>query len=347
MVGLILGGGNSALSNVHGMAIDNVLAFEGITASGETIKIDRSSSTGEEIALFNVLCGAGYGLLVVTSVTMLAYPLSGLQLDDKDKLWIRRYTFPGKAIEKVAEFCQTLLPVQKKLMPVLICARAPPTAPVPGAPMLILSITYYGPSHVGQSIIDPLVTTEFASLAIATETVPAPFTTIFDSSKMLDRHGGFKAQHVVRAYSFSTSTIIAAFNHWKQFGDQVEDARAMTMLLFWGHSAAATVAAGEADNSGQKCFAGRDRPLFGNAVTWYTKAETQVAVERYVADLIDILRTDDDAKGLPGVFLPNNSRNNSRLEEMYTKEMLDEIRRIHAKWNPDSLFYNVFEDDGH
>jgi hypothetical protein len=346
MAGLILGGGFcGALSSIHGLAIDNVVAFEGVTASGEIVRVDKSASDPDKKELFEVLCGAGYGLLVITSLSMKIYKLSSLNLEDGDKLWVRKYTFPAIQIEKVVDFFQKLLPVKPKLMPVLLCGRAPPTAPVPGAPMIILTITYYGPGSEVRVLIDPLVTSSgIDKLSVASETTLAPFGTLFDASKMLDAHGGFKAQHIVRANSFSASSITSAFERWKRLGDEVADARPLSLILFWGYDPAVTV--GNSSASDKRPFIGRDRPMFGNVITWYNNPESEAAVEEYAAEVTEILRQDDAKKGFPGAALPNNFRDNSQLHLGYTDEMLAQINRVHAKWNPDSIFYNVLQDSG-
>ncbi|KAH8702046.1 hypothetical protein BGW36DRAFT_445658 [Talaromyces proteolyticus] len=346
MAGLVLGGGFcGALSSIHGLAIDNVVAFEGVTASGEVIKVDQSASDPKHKALFDILCGAGYGLLVITSHSMKIHKLSALNLDDTDKLWVRKYTFPGKVIGEVVDFFQKLLPVKPKLMPLILCVRAPPNAPFPGAPVIILSITYYGPSSEASKIVDPIVaSTDIEKFAIASETTLAPFTSIFDGSKMIDAHGGFKAQHMSRAHSFSTSTIVSAFNRWKQLGEEVPDARAFSVFLVWGYNPTATIENGLVND--KRPFIGRDRSMFGNAITWYNKPESKAAVEKYATDISEILQQDDSRQGYPGATLPNNFRDNSKVHLGYTDDMLVDIRRVHAVWNPDSLFYNVLEDSG-
>ena len=63
------------------MAIDNVVAFHLITAKGKALNLS-ASSTGEELALFNALCGGGHGIGVVTSVTLKVFPLARLKMAD-------------------------------------------------------------------------------------------------------------------------------------------------------------------------------------------------------------------------------------------------------------------------
>jgi hypothetical protein len=349
MVGLILGGGYSAFTGLHGLVIDNVLSVQGITAAGRAISLDASSSTtGEERAVFDVLLGAGYGLMVVTSVTMRAFPLSSLQLDDHDKLFVHRWMFPVTAIQQVAELFRSLTSnISPKMSPVLVVARAPPSAPVPDVPVLLLTITYFGPGQEAEAIIGSLIAPDVSTLAISSQTIPVPVAKMLEGTKMFDIHGGFNAQHTVRAANFSPATIVDAFTRWKQFGDDVEDARPLSTLVFFSFDPTVSIANGSAQDPearGRRMFAGRDRPPFCQAITWYSRSETKPAAEKYVAEVMRILRRDDTAKGLSPLTLPNNMRDGLNMEQGYTEDMLVEMKRVHKMWNENGLFYNVMDD---
>ncbi|RFU29630.1 hypothetical protein B7463_g6699, partial [Scytalidium lignicola] len=346
MVGLTLGGGFTGLSSLHGLAMDNVVAFEGVTASGEYITIDITS-TGEERALFDVLCGAGAGLLVIASMTMHIYQLSSLQLKENKEFWVRKWIFPGAAIETAAEFFKSLFPAKENMLPVLIFARSPPSSPFPGQPILILTVTYFGPSAEAEAIVDPLITPEITKLAIDTNTTFVPFVKMFEGTKMFDIRGGFKSQNTARCMGFSTTSIVEAFQRWKQFGDEVEDARPFTVTLIVGYNPSMTIANGSSsdpEGRGRRPFAGRARPFFGQTLTWYQKRESQPFVEKFIADTLAILRKADDEKGYTPNTLPNNFRDGSAIELGYTKEELVEIRRVHRLWNKGGLFYDILDD---
>ncbi len=93
---------------------------------------------GEERTLFNALCGAGHGLGIVTSVIMKAFSIRNLRMTD-DSIWSRSIVFPPAAMETAAEAFVGFSDPAPPLSIVLLCTRAPATAPVPGAPMLILT----------------------------------------------------------------------------------------------------------------------------------------------------------------------------------------------------------------
>ena len=81
MVGMMLGGGFSPFTGLHGLAIDHIQSVEMITASGRIIDLSLSSS-GDEGALFHILAGGGHGLGVITNMSLRVFPISQLRLDD-------------------------------------------------------------------------------------------------------------------------------------------------------------------------------------------------------------------------------------------------------------------------
>ena len=101
MVGYVLGGGGSALNGMHSLAIDNLLAVRILTASGTFLTLSPDS-LGDEKDLYNVICGAGFGFGVVTSITLKARRISDLGLTN-EKVWTHRMIFPPSAIDTAAE----------------------------------------------------------------------------------------------------------------------------------------------------------------------------------------------------------------------------------------------------
>jgi FAD/FMN-containing dehydrogenase len=71
VAGLVLGGGTGWLSRTHGLACNNVRAFDVVLASGETRRVDADS----EPDLFWALRGGGGRGAVVTAVELAAHPV--------------------------------------------------------------------------------------------------------------------------------------------------------------------------------------------------------------------------------------------------------------------------------
>ncbi|WP_077488287.1 FAD-binding oxidoreductase [Sinomonas mesophila] len=69
VVGYTLGGGLPVLGRTFGFAADSVLGFDIVTMDGDARTVSRT----HEPALFDLLCGGGAGLAVVTAVTFRLY----------------------------------------------------------------------------------------------------------------------------------------------------------------------------------------------------------------------------------------------------------------------------------
>jgi FAD/FMN-containing dehydrogenase len=72
IAGLTLGGGLGWLMAKHGLAADNVLAFELVTAAGEVVNVTEASDPD----LFWALCGGGGNFGIVTTFTYRLHPVA-------------------------------------------------------------------------------------------------------------------------------------------------------------------------------------------------------------------------------------------------------------------------------
>jgi FAD/FMN-containing dehydrogenase len=86
VAGLTLGGGSGWLERKHGLTVDNVLAIELVTASGEPVR----ASADEHPELFWALRGGGGNFGVVTAIELQLHPvgpevLAGLVLHPRDR----------------------------------------------------------------------------------------------------------------------------------------------------------------------------------------------------------------------------------------------------------------------
>jgi hypothetical protein len=83
------------MNGLHGFMVDAVASMQLITTDGVRLEVSLSSK-GSERTLFNALCGAGFGLAIVTSVVMKAFRISRLRLTD-NSIWTRRVVLPASA----------------------------------------------------------------------------------------------------------------------------------------------------------------------------------------------------------------------------------------------------------
>ena len=142
--------------------------------------------------------------------------------------------------------------------------------------MLVLSITYYGPAEEARSILAPVLTPEISNLAVSDQIVAMPLGDMFIGSQMFNTHGGFKEQYNARTKRLSRTSIREIYSRWQTFGDEIEDARARTIVVLSAYNAQMTMAMGSGTDGGRKPFLGRDRPFFGQTITWYSKKETNL-----------------------------------------------------------------------
>jgi len=344
MIGAFLGGASSAFNGIHGFGIDNVLSIRLITASGRILTL-TPSSTGEEASLFNTLCGAGHGLGIITSLTLTAFPISRLRLTD-NKIWVRRTIFPPTAIATAAEVYMQLQPPAGPLVPVLGFARTPPNSPAKSAPMIMVSLAYFGPQEEAEQAAAAALAPDVAGQAISAETLAVPFASMNDGAETLNGHGGLKDMYTCMLQSLSVASIARAFERWRRFGDEVEDARPRTYAVVGSWNTRALVAsAAAAAGAGGKFYRYRSRGLIMQATAWYGKPETGAAADEYGREMLEIFREEDAKNKVAPASFANNIRFGQDLEEVYSKDMIGELMRVRQLWDPKGIFWSPVGDD--
>jgi len=126
MIGFCLGGGSSSFNGLKGLAIDNLLSVRVITATGSVLNLSPNSS-GQGAELFNVLCGAGLGFGVITSLILRAWRVAELQMPE-DMVWTRKLIFPPPAIQTAANLFAKLQHCEPRMAANMVFQRAPPSA---------------------------------------------------------------------------------------------------------------------------------------------------------------------------------------------------------------------------
>ncbi|HEX6553792.1 MAG TPA: FAD-binding oxidoreductase [Ktedonobacteraceae bacterium] len=142
MAGLTLGGGYGPLMSKYGLAIDNLLSAQVVTADGQCV----SASAAEHADLFWGLRGGGGNFGVVVSLEYRLHPvtkvLSGLLLYPLDQA--------REVLTHYNEFIKSV-PDELTIMPGFI--QLPD-----GMPVLFLSPVYCGPLEEGERVLTPLRT---------------------------------------------------------------------------------------------------------------------------------------------------------------------------------------------
>lgn len=346
MIGYCLGGGSSSFNGLKGLAIDNILCMRIITASGNVLELS-SRSTGEEGELFNVLCGAGFGFGVITSLTLRAWPIEELRMEDS-KMWTRKLIFAPPAIHTAAELFTKLQRPEPELMATLLFMRAPPSAPRPGAPMILLNVNYLGPASEAEVAAAVTFDTGFTSKAIVAETSSTSLGSMNDMAEPLNRHGDFKEMYAAWVSSVSASAIVSAFERWVRFGKETPEAKATSYVIL---AAKSTKGMLENDVDEKKLFprAIRGRNVFVQITPWWTDEGVETKARSWAAEMLDIMNAPqhdglaDKNPLVDGERLSAFAANLSKgidVSTVWPTNKLEEIRRLKKAWDAHGVFWN-------
>ena len=337
MVGAILGCGSGPFNGLHGPLIDNVVSIRLITSSGELVDLDESS-TGDKAALFNVCCGAGHGMGIITSLGLRAYPLSSLKMDE-NKIFVKRIIFPGSEISAAAELYVSFLPPAPHLTPSIVFARAPPNAPVPGAPTIILTISYFGPSTSAERDMSTILSpsSHLTSKALSVTQFLNPVALLNSAADPMNRHGGFKEAFGTLSQSITVPLMQDVFRQWLDLGAAVPDARP-SYLLFTAWDTAAMLS-----HPQHRFFPWRDKGVMFLATLWYNNPKSRAEVAKAGDAMLSAVRTAGGGAKPPASF-PTGLRRGMDLEECYTSDMIEEVKRVKGIWDPEGVLWSPVTD---
>ncbi|KAL6867887.1 FAD-binding domain-containing protein [Trichoderma novae-zelandiae] len=349
VVGSLLGGGNTSVNGIVGWMADSVVSLRIATASGEVLEVG-SSSTGEERALFNALCGAGHGLCVVVSATMRVYPLSTLRLspassqDPTPSIWSRTVILPPDAIDSAVNTFLAFVPPPEPMNMILAFSRGPPGSPMAGNPILVLTSTYYGPakeaeaSPAGASLRRPSI----ASRAFKTDTIQVPFPRINASIEPLNAHGGLKSMFAARSARLSPQALKDAYARYIAETDRYPDA-SRTALMFHSFNPRKLAELGATPEGEGKFVEARDRGICTVGVSWCQEPATQEALTIFFDETLASLQKDDEENGLAPRTFSGTMKFLPGRRDLLSEEKLAELDRLHAKWNGDGLFWSPYK----
>ncbi|CAL5868418.1 uncharacterized protein PFLUO_LOCUS2643 [Penicillium psychrofluorescens] len=220
----------------------------------------------------------------------------------------------------------------------LVCARAPPTAPKPGAPMIILTVTYYGPPDHAEATVPVLFDDETVAKAITAQTVLTPLPKINDGLAHFDVHGGFKDIQSALVKETSSASIVTAFAKWLDFTTQYEDARRTTVVLSSFNTQKQIEISNTAEGRARYC-SHRDRGIQALIISWFTEERTKSAAADFAKEVKALYRQSRSASEPPRTIL-NNLGPDAELSELHTEDRVGELRRLASVWDPTGLFWN-------
>lgn len=336
VVAAILGGGNSAYNGLHGFMADNAIRFRVVTSTGEIKELD-AACTGDDLALFNTLCGAGHGLGIVLSVTLRAYPIKSLELTD-GKLWSCVMFFPPTALEDVASAFTSLSPPDKRLSITFTMARGPPGTPFEGKPLIALAALYFGPSTAAEHAAASLIAPELQQKALMVNPEPVAFENTNDALEKIYSSGGARSTNGCRVQTLSTSSVVSMFNTFVAFTDGAEKAG----IVLHNFNPTQLTANGHEPALGSRSVEYRDFGFTLVMSLWCSsEAKLEEANGGFVDEMLTLVRT-DDGHLTPRTF-PNVMKFNQNITEMFTPARIAQMRRVKEIWDPDGLFWSPYK----
>ncbi|KAF5633617.1 6-hydroxy-D-nicotine oxidase [Fusarium sp. NRRL 52700] len=331
-VGSMLGGGNSAQIGRHGWMVDNVVSFRLVTASGAIVQVD-SSSKDKEHALFNVLCGAGHGLGVVTELTVSAFPISSLNMED-NKIWTRSLIFPAPALDvAIKTFLDLSHPSAEGYMS-LAFARSPPGTPAAGSPIIILGYQYFGPAEQAEKETTLLFQDDIVSKTVVANTELLPFANVNAKMNIYNSHHGHKTIASCRLQKTSAEAIKAGFEKWRIATGEYLDAQ-QSGLIISAYNIDKTSAI-----KNEKFVEGRDRNINAFMVMVAKEDKTREAFGPILDDVVAGFRKIDE--GMAPRSFPNNLRPGKDLSDMYDREKLEVLRDVKRTWDAEGVFWSPY-----
>src|SRR5712691_6127859 len=196
IAGLTLGGGLGYLMRRFGLACDNLLSVDIVTADGQL----RRASTTEHQDLFWGLRGGGGNFGIVTSFAYRLHPVGPTVLGG---LLIH----PISAAREVLQFYREFAPTAPEELTIYLGFATSPE----GDPVVAAIVCYSGPMEQGEAVIGPL--RKFGT-PVADLVGPMPYTALQDLSREMfppGRLNYWKSSFVYDLSDQAIDTMIAQF----------------------------------------------------------------------------------------------------------------------------------------
>jgi FAD/FMN-containing dehydrogenase len=308
--GITLGGGVGYLARKYGLAIDNLLAADVVTAIGEQLGADANNNPD----LFWALRGGGGNFGVVTRFKF--------QLQPIDEVFGGMLILPATP-QVIHGFMQAAASAPEELGTIANVMPAPP--------MPFLPVELHGTPVVFAMLI-------YAGNPIEGETIAAPFRQL--ATPLADMLKPMRYREIFEGPEGPAPTYAASRNF---FMDEFRQQDAETILAYLGKSDAPIRVAQLRPLGGAvarvhplaTAYAHRKRPIMVNvACLFEDKAESE-GREAWVSEFTNALRA-----GLDGVYVNFLSLvGQDRVREAYPGFTWQRLQEIKRRYDPDNLFH--------
>ena len=317
IAGFTLGGGIGWLMRKHGLAVDNLLAADVVTAEGALVK----TSAAENPELLWGLRGGGGNFGIVTSFEYRLHPVGpivlaggGFYTADRaaDLLRFYREWAPSLPDELTTMFAFLTAPPEPFIPPPLV-----------GQPLVAVVVCYAGPIQTGQQVVASLR----AFAAPAVDLIgPIPYTALqgmFDASAPRGIRSYWKTAHLDDLSDQVISTLL-------EFTDQMGELSPFAAVHI--HHVEGAVARVSTDDA---AFGRRTaRFVLNLPVSWPDPGQDDAHIQwvRAAYEAIQPLAS-------TGAFLNFlDGDDGDRIRAAYGKARYERLARLKARYDPDNIF---------
>jgi FAD/FMN-containing dehydrogenase len=315
--GFTLGGGIGWLMRRYGLACDNVIAADVVTADGEFVR----ASADENPELLWALCGGGGNFGVVTSFEYSLYEVGPTVAGGV-------VFYPGDDAEQIVRGWREFLPAAPDELTTLVNLTTAPPAPfLPeawhGKPIIAVAGVHAGSVDDGLEAFAPL-----RSLAepIADLYGPIPYVAMQGLLDGLHPKGDgnyFKSHHMADLPDAAIDALIAGHRTVTSPQNEIHV-----------HDLRGAVARGPATGS---AFPYRDAPYLLNVIgKWPADTSGNANVE-WARDVVASM--EEFGTGRAYVNFLGDSEDTDRLRTAYGAETYDRLVAVKDRWDPDNVFH--------
>ncbi|MEV7968966.1 FAD-binding oxidoreductase [Sphaerisporangium sp. NPDC088356] len=307
--GITLGGGIGFLVRKHGLAIDNLLAAEVVTADGELLHVDEQNHPD----LFWAIRGGGGNFGVATRLRFKLHPV--------DSIVGGMLCLPATP-EVIAGFIAVAEAAPEELSTIANVMPAPPMPFLPaeqhGQLILLALMAYAGDNEAGNQVID-----RFRALAtpLADMIQPMPYSAMFPPEE-----GAEEATAVARTMFIDTVDQATAETMVEYLESSDASMRAVQLRVLGGAMTRVPVDA--------TAFAHRHSKIMVNVAAFYEGPDEQAVREAWVVEFSQALLQSDT--GAYVNFLQDESVD--RVRAAYPGSTWNRLREIKAEYDPTNLF---------
>jgi hypothetical protein len=307
--GITLGGGVGFLVRKFGLTIDNLLAAEIVTASGEILQVDKNSHPD----LFWALKGGGGNFGVVNKFKY--------GLHELGDCYGGMVLLPATP-EVIAGFIEIARDAPDELSTI---ANIMPAFPLPFVPKVFhgkLSImallVYAGDPKEGEKVIEPI------------KALAKPYADLTKSMRYKDiffpEDESYHPQAVSRTMYLNNVDLAVARQAIDWLGKIEAPVKALQLRVLGG--AIARVA------EGATAYAHRRGPIMANIAAFYETEDEKNERQKWVDDFFEALYQGDNA-GYVGFLGPAEQ---DRLLDAYPEATLKRLRIVKKQYDPDNFF---------